>query len=210
MRTSTRYGPPLANARPIAGAISGAFSTRSPGTPIARAMPTKSMRGSRSMPTYRSSSAEKPLSARVRCLRIRYDALLKITYTTASGSRVRAPREVRALALPADPHRLRPTAGVRMALRARQTPHRLAELGQGRLRVALDRHGGGIVLAELPRVDVEMDDREAGWHRVHVVGEREGEEVPADREEQIVTHQEGADRWPEARHGPGVQRMGEG
>src|SRR5437773_1393382 len=87
MRTSIRYGPPPANPRSTAGAISGAFSTRSAGTPRARAMPTKSMSGSRSIPTYRSSSAEKPLSARVRCLRIRYDALLKITYTTASDSR---------------------------------------------------------------------------------------------------------------------------
>src|SRR5438093_990968 len=87
MRTSIRYGQPLANPRSTAGAISGVFSTRSPGTPSARAMPTKSMSGSRSIPTYRSSSAEKPLSARVRCLRIRYDALLKITYTTASDSR---------------------------------------------------------------------------------------------------------------------------
>src|SRR5439155_7624758 len=87
MRTSIRYGPPLANPRSTAGAISGVFSMRSPGTPSARAMPTKSMSGSRSIPTYRSSSAEKPLSARVRCLRIRYDALLKITYTTASDSR---------------------------------------------------------------------------------------------------------------------------
>src|SRR5207245_6709649 len=73
MRTSIRYGPPLANPRSTAGAISGVFSTRSPGTPSARAMPTKSMSGSRSIPTYRSSSAEEPLSARVRCLRLLYD-----------------------------------------------------------------------------------------------------------------------------------------
>jgi len=54
-----------------------------------------------------------------------------------------------------------------------------------------------------------MDDREAWRHRVHVVGQREGEEVAAHREEQVVAHQEGADRRAEPRHGPRVERVGE-
>ena len=97
-----------------------------------------------------------------------------------------------------------------MALGAREAPHRLAELGERRLGVALDRHGGGVVLAELPWVDVEMDDRDPRRHRVHVVGQRERKEVAAHREEQVVAHQEGADRRPEPRHGPRVERMREG
>src|SRR5438093_1847075 len=40
MRTSIRYGPPLASARPIAPLTSPAFSTRSPGTPSDLASPT--------------------------------------------------------------------------------------------------------------------------------------------------------------------------
>ena len=45
MRTSISAGPPLASARPTAAPTSAAFSTRSPGTPSARAKPTKSISG---------------------------------------------------------------------------------------------------------------------------------------------------------------------
>src|SRR5439155_15841136 len=45
MRTSSRYGPPLASPRPAAPPTSAAFSTRPPDTPGARAMPMKSMSG---------------------------------------------------------------------------------------------------------------------------------------------------------------------
>src|SRR5438445_2905048 len=110
------------------------------------------------------------------------------------GLRLGALRERRALALPGGPHGGGPLARVRVALLASDPAHRLAELGERRLRIALDRHGGGIVLAELPRIDVEMDDREAWRHRVHVVGQREREEVAAHREEQVVAHEERPDR----------------
>src|SRR5436309_15671276 len=83
-------------------------------------------------------------------------------------------------------HRAPAPGRVRVALFAREAPDRLAELGERRLGVALDRHGGGVVLAELPWVDVEMDDRDPRRHRVHVVGQRERKEAAAHRGERAV------------------------
>ena len=45
---------------------------------------------------------------------------------------------------------------------------------------------GRVVLADLPRVDVDVDDVEPVRHRLHVGGQREREEVGADREQQVV------------------------
>src|SRR5438128_2610025 len=256
------------------------------------------------MATYRSSSAEKPLSAFVRSLRIRYDALLKMTYTTASDSwaavhsacavyialpsptsattgrfgsasftpsaagrpqpmppprrlkndlasaqrkKLRIPpddeiasstmttssgttcetactrasgpigdffassaaREVAALARVRGRHRLATPGGILVPGLARVAAHRLAELGQRGLRIALDRDGGGIVLAELPRIHVEVDDVEAVRHRVHIRRQREREEVAAHGEQQVVPHEQALDRRAQARHRAGVQRMRE-
>src|SRR5437879_3731119 len=169
MRTSTRYGPPLANARPIAGAMSGAFSTRSPGTPSARAL----RGGDRLVHDH---------GVRRRAPRELVDERERLDRYPRS-LRLGAPRELCALALPGGAHRAPAPGRVRVALFAREAPDRLAELGERRLGVALDRHGGGVVLAELPWVDVEMDDRDSRRHRVHVVGQRERKEVAAHREE---------------------------
>jgi hypothetical protein len=64
--------------------------------------------------------------------------------------------------------------------------NRLGDLGQRRLRLTKDRDLGRVVLAELPRVHVEVHDRQSRWHRIDVVGQREREEIAADREEEVI------------------------
>src|SRR5213594_4909549 len=71
-----------------------------------------------------------------------------------------AAREIVALARVLGRQRLAPLAGVLVAVLAGVTTHRLTELGQRGLRIGLDGDRCGIVLAELPRIDVEMHDVE--------------------------------------------------
>ena len=93
-----------------------------------------------------------------------------------------------------DAQPLHPRAHLLGLGRTQAPPQRLHQLGQRRLRVALDRHLRRVVLADLPRVEVEVDERQAFRHRLHVGRQREGEEVAAHREQQVVLHEELADR----------------
>ena len=92
---------------------------------------------------------------------------------------------------------------------ARVAAHRLAQLGQRRLRIALDGDGGRIVLADLPRVDVEMHDVQPVRHRIDVRRQREREEVAAHGEQQVVAHEQALDAGAQPRHGAGVERVRE-
>ena len=79
---------------------------------------------------------------------------------------------------------------------------RLREIGQGGLRITLDGHLGGIVLADLPRVEIHVNEGKAFRHGLDVGRQGEGEDVAAHAEEQIMLHEEGADGRAEAREGP--------
>jgi hypothetical protein len=78
--------------------------------------------------------------------------------------------QLRALGGEGGGDRLGALRGLRVSVLARVATNRFRQLGQGGLRLAEDRDLGRIVLAELPRVHVEMDDREPRRHRIDVVG----------------------------------------
>jgi hypothetical protein len=54
------------------------------------------------------------------------------------------------------------------------------DLGQRRLHVAEDGDGRRIVLAELPWIDVEMNELDIRRHRIDVGGERQREQIASD------------------------------
>ena len=66
---------------------------------------------------------------------------------------------------------------------------------------------GRIALADLPRVGVEMDELHAGRHRLDLRRQRPGEQVAADREQQIVLVEHLAHAVLRARHRAAVERM---
>ena len=102
-----------------------------------------------------------------------------------------------------------PLAGACPRAARQALAHERRQLRQRRLRVAQDRDLGRIVLAELPGIDVEVDDRESFRHRLDVGRQRQREEIAADREQHVVLGQNGADRRREPRHGAAEQRMRE-
>ena len=94
---------------------------------------------------------------------------------------------------------------------ARAAGHALArgcgDLGQGCLRIAKNSHRRRVVLAELPRIDVEMDECDAGRHRIDIGGQREREQVASDREQDVVFFEHLAHLRRQPDHRAAKQRM---
>ena len=65
-----------------------------------------------------------------------------------------------------------------------------------------------IVLADLPRVGVEMHEPHVWRHRLGRRRQRPGEEIAADREEHVVRVERFSHRRLQARHGAAKERMG--
>jgi hypothetical protein len=103
-------------------------------------------------------------------------------------------------------------AAKRSAARVRAAvPHALAHRGrklrQRALGIAEDRDLLGIILAQLPRIDVEMDDRHAGRDRLRLRRQRPGEEIAADREQEVVLLEHRKHRVRQPHHGAAEQRV---
>ena len=83
---------------------------------------------------------------------------------------------------------------------------RRQDLRKRRLGIAQDRHAGRVVLSELPRIDVKVDHFEAGRHRIDVEGQRQGQEIPAHREQHVCVQEE----LPDGRRHPGERPSEQG
>src|SRR5262249_27690425 len=85
--------------------------------------------------------------------------------------------------------------------------HGSGDVRQRGLRIAEDGDLRRIVLAELPGIDVEMDELDRGRHRIDVGRKRQGEQIAADREQHVVLveHLAYVGRQPD--HGSAEQRM---
>jgi len=74
--------------------------------------------------------------------------------------------------------------GPRLGLLARRRrealPQRFRQIGQRGFGIAGDGHRSGVVLADLPGIDVEMDERHTFGHRLHVGRQGQREEIAAD------------------------------
>ena len=94
---------------------------------------------------------------------------------------------------------------------ARAARHALAHGGddfrQRALGIAEDCDGGRVILAELPGINVEMDELDRGRHRIDVGRQRQREQVGADREQHVILLEHFAHVWREPDHGPAKKRM---
>ena len=81
------------------------------------------------------------------------------------------------------------------------------QLGQRRLGVAKDRDIGGMVLADLPWVHVEMDQRHSRRHGLDVGRKRPREQIAADGKEQVIVIEDFPHRRHCPDHGAAKQRM---
>ncbi len=81
------------------------------------------------------------------------------------------------------------------------------DVRQRGLRIAEDGDRRRIVLAELPGIDVEMDQLDRGRHRIDVGGQRQGEKIAADREQHVVLIEHLAHVGRQPDHGAAEQRM---
>src|SRR5215475_9878523 len=81
------------------------------------------------------------------------------------------------------------------------------DVRQRGLRIAEDGDLRRIVFAELPGIDVEMNELDRGRHRIDVGRKRQGEQIAADREQHVVLveHLAYVGRQPD--HGSAEQRM---
>ena len=85
--------------------------------------------------------------------------------------------------------------------------HRFGQFRQRDLGLAQDGDLLRIVLRQFPRIGVQMDDREVLRHRLDLAGQRQGEQVGADRDQQVVLRQHATDRLRQPHQRAAIQRM---
>src|SRR2546423_1814549 len=117
-----------------------------------------------------------------------FGSISPIACSSASGCIGTAPASARAFALSAS--RSAAMACVARASRTRAAAHAFAnrsgEIGQRRLGIAENGDRGGIVLAELPGVHIQMDELEVSRHGVDVGRKGERKKIAADREQGVI------------------------
>jgi hypothetical protein len=89
--------------------------------------------------------------------------------------------------------------GARGGLRRHGRFQACGHFRQGSGGITKNADGGWVVLADLPRVGVEMDYRHAVGQRFDVAWQGQGKQVGADRYQQIMVLHRGIDRGAKAR-----------
>ncbi len=102
---------------------------------------------------------------------------------------------------------LQPRRGGALGARGHARADCRGNLGQRRLGVAEDCDLRRIVLADLPRIGVEMDERQARRPRIDGRRQRPGEQIAADGEQHIVLVEHLAHAGLRARHRTAIERM---